>query len=367
MAELMRTPLHGKHVAHGARMVDFGGWDMPVQYSLGIKAEHLAVRTSAGLFDVSHMGEFEVRGPGLIEFLDYLCANDATQLSVGQAQYSMFLNAQGGTIDDIIVYRLGEEYALIVVNAGNIEKDWAHVSKVAQGFEGVTVQNLSDVYGLLAIQGPKAEALLNELMDLDAREMGYYTVSEAQIANYPVIVARTGYTGEDGFEIFIKGEDAPQLWDLVLAVGEKYEIQPAGLGARDTLRLEASMPLYGHELDDQTSPLEAGLGYFVAKEGNYIGAERSFALRQRRSARKLVMLELQGRGIAREGYKVLDGEGNEIGHVTSGSLTPHLGKAIAMAYVNRKHSRTGSTVQIEIRRRRVPAQVVKRPFYKRSK
>lgn len=366
MENTKRTPLYEKHVSLGARMVPFGGWDMPVQYS-GIKAEHAGVRTSVGLFDVSHMGEFEIRGPGLIDFLNYLCANDASKLQVGQAQYSMFLNHQGGTIDDIIIYRLGQEYALIVVNAGNIDKDWAHVSGVAADFDRVTVKNLSDVYGLLAIQGPKAEALMNDLINIDATRLGYYHVAEGQIGNYDVIVARTGYTGEDGFEIFIKGQDAAWLWDAVLQAGQKYNIIAAGLGARDTLRLEASMPLYGHELDDNTSPLEAGLGYFVAKKGDYIGATRQRELRAKGLTRKLVMLKISGRGIAREGYKIFSQSGKEIGYVTSGTMAPHVGQAIAQAYLDVAHSKVGTPVQIQVRKRQVPAQVVKRPFYKRQK
>lgn len=347
-------------------MVPFGGWDMPVQYK-GIKTEHAAVRTNVGLFDVSHMGEFEIRGPRLIAFLNYLCANDATKLQVGQAQYSMFLNQKGGTIDDIIIYRLADEYALIVVNAGNIDKDWAHVSAVAAEFDGVSVINLSDVYGLLAVQGPKAEALVNELIDIDVTGLSYYGVAEGKIGNYNVIVARTGYTGEDGFEIFIKAQDATWVWDAILEAGQKYEIEPAGLGARDTLRLEASMPLYGHELDDDTSPLEAGLGYFVAKKGEYIGAARQRDLRAKGLSRKLVMLKLSGRGIAREGYKVFSQSGEEIGYVTSGTMAPHLGQAIAQAYVDVAHSKVGRLVKIQVRKRQVVAEIVKRPFYKRQK
>ncbi|MDQ4075725.1 MAG: glycine cleavage system aminomethyltransferase GcvT, partial [Chloroflexota bacterium] len=304
MGHLKRTPLYERHRELGARLVDFGGWEMPVQYR-GIIDEHKAVRTAVGVFDVSHMGEFEVRGPQLVEFLNYLCANDATKLAVGQAQYTMLLNERGGTIDDLIVYRLDEERALMVVNAANIEKDWKHVSATARRFDGVMVENKSDDYGLLAIQGPKAEPLVDELVDFDVREMGYYTVREGRIDGFDVIVARTGYTGEDGFEIFVEAGDTPALWDRVLEVGEKYDVQPVGLGARDTLRLEASMPLYGQELDDETSPLEAGLGYFVAKEGDYIGAARQRELREKGLERKLVMLKLMERGIAREGYKVL--------------------------------------------------------------
>lgn len=364
MDELRRTPLYEKHRELGARMVDFGGWEMPVQYR-GIMDEHKAVRTAVGLFDVSHMGEFDIRGPRLVEFVDYLCANDARKLPPGRAQYSMLLNERGGTIDDIIVYRLSEDHALMVVNAGNIEKDWQHVRAVADGFEGVRVEDHSDRYALLAIQGPQAEALLRDLLDFDPAEMGYYSVREGHIAAFPVIVARTGYTGEDGFELFIEASDAAALWEQLLDAGQAYDLQPAGLGARDTLRLEASMPLYGHELNEEISPLEAGLGFFVAKEGDFIGAARQREIREQGSARRLVMLKLMERGIAREGYPVLDGEGNPIGQVTSGSQAPHLGYAIAQAYVDRAHAEPGTTLNVDIRGRHVLAEVVKRPFYKR--
>ncbi len=369
MQNIKQTPLHKKHLSLGARMVPFGGWDMPVQYA-GIKAEHAAVRTNVGLFDVSHMGEFNISAStatDLIEFVNYLCANDATKLQVGQAQYSMFLNSQGGTIDDIIIYRLTENNAMIVVNAGNIEKDWLHVSQVAAEFDAVTVENLSDSYGLLAIQGPKAEALANDLLNLDAANLAYYGVAQSTIGEHDVIVARTGYTGEDGFELFIRAQDAAWLWDVVLEAGKKYNIQPTGLGARDTLRLEASMPLYGHELDDNTSPLEAGLGYFVAKKGSYIGSSHQSALRKNGLSRKLVMLKITGRGIAREEYPVFSENGEKIGSVTSGTMSPHLGQAIAQAYVDIGYSKVGTKVKIQMRKRQIEAIVVKRPFYKRPK
>ncbi len=365
MAELKRTPLYDKHRASGARMVDFGGWEMPVQYR-GILDEHKAVRSAVGLFDVSHMGEFEVRGPDLIPFLNYLCANDASKLGIGQAQYTMLLNEQGGTIDDLIIYRLDEERALMVVNASNIDKDWAQVAQVAAGRDGVSVANRSDEFALLAVQGPRAAALVNELADVDVSEMGYYSVREGKIGEHEVVLARTGYTGEDGFEIFVASEAAPDLWERLMVAGEPYGIQPAGLGARDSLRLEASMPLYGHELNEDISPLEAGLGYFVAKEGDFIGAARQRELREGGLSRKLVMLKLMERGIARQGYKVVAGDDSVVGEVTSGSMAPHLGEAIAMALVDAEHAKVGTTLSIDVRGRHVLAEVVKRPFYKRE-
>lgn len=362
MKNLKQTPLYEKHLALGARMVPFGGWEMPVRYTT-IKKEHAAVREQVGLFDVSHMGQFGFQGPNVISFLNHLCANDASKLAIGQAQYSMLLNEQGGTIDDIIIYRLEAEKVLMVVNAGNIDKDWAHVEKQASKVTGVTVRNLSDDYALLAVQGPKAEALVNDIININVSEIEYYGVAIGKIADIDVLLARTGYTGEDGFELFVKAEKAPDLWDMVVVAGKPYQLAVAGLGARDTLRLEASMPLYGHELDENTSPLEAGLGYFVAKEGDYIGAERQRELREKGLSRKLVMLKLTGRGIAREGYAVLDDNGNKIGHVTSGTMAPHLGYAIAQAYMDVAYRKIGTTVNIEIRGRPVPAKVVKRPFY----
>jgi aminomethyltransferase len=364
VTELKRTPLYEKHKSHGARMVPFSGWEMPVQYS-GIIDEHETVRSRVGVFDVSHMGEFEFRGSQLIEFLNYLAANDVTRLTPGRAQYSMLLNEEGGTIDDIIIYLLEDDHALMVVNSSNIDKDWAHVARVASSFE-VEAEDKSDDYALLAVQGPRAVEVVNALTEDDVSEMDYYAVAQTRIDNHDVIVARTGYTGEDGFEIFVDPQEALELWDRVLEAGESYGLKPAGLGARDTLRLEASMPLYGQELDEETSPLEAGLGYFVAKEGDYIGAERQRELRDSGLSRRLVMLQLEGRGIARHGYEVQDEEGRAIGHVTSGSMAPHLGYPIAQAYVETGHHNVGDTVYVDVRGRKVPAKVVKRPFYKRQ-
>lgn len=362
--ELKRTPIYETHKALGARMVDFGGWEMPVQYS-GILEEHRAVRTASGLFDVSHMGEFEFRGPGAHDLLQYLTANDVSNLEVGRAQYSMLLNERGGTIDDIIVYRLGDTEYLMVVNAGNIDKDWRHVRTVAEQFSGVTVTNRSDDYALFALQGPNAAKILGLLTDDPVTELPYYGVMPASVGGLDTIVARTGYTGEDGFEIFVDADMAVALWETLLAEGEMHDLLPAGLGARDTLRLEASMPLYGHELDEDTSPIEAGLGYFVAREGSYIGSE---AIRRQRAdgvKKKLAMLEMVDRGIPRQGYEV-QVDGRIVGHVTSGSYAPFLEKNIAMAYVTPDVAQVGREVAVVIRGRPSQARIVKRPFYKRA-
>lgn len=363
METLKKTPLHEKHVALGAKMVPFGGWDMPVQYA-GIVEEHKAVRTKAGLFDVSHMGEFEIQGPKAQAFTQHLTANDVSRLGVGRGQYSFLLNEHGGTIDDIIVYRIGNETFLIVVNASNIDKDWAHVSQVASHFEQIEVTNKSDAYALLALQGPDAESVLQSLVDRDLNDIGFFRIRRAHLSECDVMIARTGYTGEgkNGFEIFCASKDAGMIWDNLLASGA---VSPAGLGARDTLRIEASLPLYGHELDDETSPLEAGLDMFVAESGDFIGA--SALARQRADGLKksLVMLEMIDRGIPRQGYEILNREGNHIGTITSGTVAPWIGKNIAMGYVIPSETAIGNEVSINIRNRPLKARVVPRPFFKR--
>ncbi len=363
---LRKTPLYEVHRQMGARMVPFGGWEMPVQYT-SILEEHRAVRTAAGLFDVSHMGEFEFTGPGARALLQHLTANDVDKLSPGQAQYSMFLNERGGTIDDLIVYCLAEEHYLVVVNAANTEKDWAHVVRVAQRFADADVHNRSDAYALLALQGPRAQAILSRLTEADLANLRFYHVMPAEVAGISVRVARTGYTGEDGFELFVAPERAAALWQALLETGQGDGLRPAGLGARDTLRLEASMPLYGHELDEETTPIEAGLGRFVAREGDYIGADAIRRQRQEGVSKKLAMLEMRGRGIPRQGYPVQTAEGEEVGRVTSGSYAPWLEKNIAMAYVRPELAEPGQQLHVLIRGRPVEAITVRRPFYKRTR
>jgi aminomethyltransferase len=361
---LKRTPLYDAHTSLGGRMVEFGGWAMPVQYS-GILDEHRAVRTAAGLFDVSHMGEFEFTGPGAEALVQYLTANDVNKIPVGRAQYSMLLNERGGVVDDIIVYHIEPQRFLMVVNGSNVDKDWAHVSAIAANFPQATAENRSADYALLALQGPKAAAIMEMLTDDPVTALPYYGVMPATVGGLQTIVARTGYTGEDGFEIFVPGDMALALWENVLAEGEMHGLVPAGLGARDTLRLEAAMPLYGHELDDETSPLEAGLGMFVAKEGDYIGAE---AIRRQRAEglrKKLVMLEVVGKGIPRQGYPVT-ADGQQVGTVVSGGMSPSLNKNIAVAYVDPAYAEMGRRLDIMIRERPTEAVVVKRPFYKRN-
>ena len=363
MENLKRTPLYEIHRKANARLVAFGGWEMPVQYA-GIVAEHRAVRSQAGLFDVSHMGEFEFRGSGARALVQFLTTNDIDRLGVGRGQYSLFLNENGGTVDDIIVYRLGKTTYLIVVNAANVDKDWAHVQAVAQSFDRVQVTNCSEEFALLALQGPSAGAVLAPIANRDLSEIGFFRIRKAELAGIPVHIARTGYTGEgaNGFEIFTRPEDATAIWNALTA---SPDVLPAGLGARDTLRIEASLPLYGHELDEATTPLEAGLDMFVSPTGGFLGAE---ALAQQHTDglnKTLVMLEMIDRGIPRQGYEILDTRGNEIGKVTSGTIASHIQKNVAMGYVPLDHSKVGSELAIAIRHRALKARIVPKPFFVR--
>ncbi|MYB56116.1 MAG: glycine cleavage system aminomethyltransferase GcvT [Gemmatimonadetes bacterium] len=363
MENLKKTPLNEIHHKINARMVPFGGWEMPVQYE-GIVAEHQAVRSKAGLFDVSHMGEFEFKGKGAKKLVQFLTANDIDRIGIGRGQYSLFLNKNGGAIDDIIVYRLGKTTYLIVVNAANIDKDWKHVQAVAKSFDNVQVANRSEKFALLALQGPKAEAVLSPIANRNLSEISFFRIRKAELAGIPVHIARTGYTGEgmNGFEIFTRTEDAATIWNTLIA---SPDISPAGLGARDTLRIEASLPLYGQELDEATTPLEAGLDRFVSQRDGFSGAE---ALEQQRAdglTKTLVMIEMIDRGIPRHDYEILDGAGNAIGKVTSGTAAPYLKKNIAMGYVPPNHSEIGTELAIAIRNRTLKARIVPRPFFKR--
>jgi len=363
MSILKRTPLYNNHVSLGAKMVDFGGWEMPVQYS-GIVNEHHAVREKAGIFDVSHMGEFEVTGSEALSFLSKVTANDPNKLGIGRGQYSLLLNDNGGSIDDIIVYRTGQESYLIVVNASNIDKDWQHVSQIASTFQNLTLTNQSDQYGLIALQGPLSEQLLSTHVDRDLSEIGFFRIRQANFGDHKVRIARTGYTGEglNGFEIFTSPEDAPAIWETLVA---HEEIMPCGLGARDTLRIEASLPLYGHELDDATSPIEAGLDIFIAKDGDYIGSNVICEQRKNGIKKKLVMLEMIDKGILRQGYELTASSGEPIGVITSGTIAPYLNKSIAMGYIPPEYANEGTELTINVRNRKLKAKIVSRPFFKR--
>jgi aminomethyltransferase len=348
-------------VALGARMVEFGGWQMPVWYT-DIAGEHAAVRQRAGLFDVSHMGEFEVAGSGAAGFLRQMLSNDVSQVAVGQAQYTIMTNDAGGTVDDLVLFRTAEDAYLLIVNAANIDKDrrWLLAHRPA----GVEFRDRSDELALLALQGPHSQAILQRLTDLELSQLAYYHHDVAKVAGVAARVSRTGYTGEDGFEIMIDAAAAPAVWDAVLNSGE--DATPAGLGARDTLRLEACFPLYGHELDDETSPVEAGLKRFVKPEGNSPpGAERLRRELGDGLEKRLIGLELLERGIARQGYSITR-DGRRVGMVTSGTQSPTLGKAIGLGYVEPHLAEPGQMLSVIIRERAVSARVVRRPFYRRS-
>lgn len=354
---LKRTPLHGEHERLGARLVEFAGWEMPVQYE-GIKAEHQAVRTRAGLFDVSHMGEVAFRGPDAERALQRLLTRDVSRLEVGQAGYSAVCYESGGTVDDVIVYRREGDF-LVVVNAANREKDLAHFRGNTSDLD-VEISDETEDWALLALQGPEAESILQPLCGGDLSTLGRYRFSETAVDGRPAVIARTGYTGEDGFEIFLRPGDAAGIWRKLIEAGAT----PAGLGARDTLRLEAGMCLYGNELDEETTPLEAGISFAVHldKPEEFIGQR---ALRQEKEEglkKKLVGFELEGRGVARHGHPVRVG-GEERGVVTSGTVSPTLGRPIGLAYVP---PQTEGEIEVVIRGRTVPARIVPLPFYRRK-
>ncbi len=367
--ELKQTPLHAMHQKYGARMVPFGGWDMPVQYT-GVIEEHRAVRTGCGLFDVSHMGEFEFRGPQALAALNLLVTNDCSKLEVGQALYSPMCAENGTMVDDVLIYRLDGDHYWMVVNAGNLDKDFSWVTAKTGHLNGISIRNLSREVAQLALQGPAAERLLQAACPADLRQIGYYR-AQTGVSVGPVqalVMSRTGYTGEDGFEIYLKAEDAMTLWDFCLnELGdEQTSVVPCGLGARDTLRFEAGLPLYGHEIDDTTTPLEAGLGTFVKlKKADFIGRDVLAAQKTAGVGRKLVGLEMVGRGIARQGYELMHA-GEVVGRVTSGTHCPTLGKAMGLGYVPTALAEPGCELAVVIRGQQVSARVAARPFYRRN-
>ena len=367
--ELKQTPLNAAHRRLGARMVDFGGWDMPVQYPLGTVEEHLRTRTRAGLFDVSHMGEIDVRGADAIAFVNRLCSNDAAKLVDGQAQYSALTTPEGTVIDDLLVYRFNAERLLLVVNASTTEKDWDWI-KSHHRDEQVELRNVSADYCQLALQGPDALGILQPLTDVPLSEIKYYHFREGTVDSIPAIVSRTGYTGEDGFEVYAAADKAERLWERILDAGNMGTpegVAPCGLAARNTLRLEAAMALYGHEIDETTTLLEANLGWICKlNKGDFIGRERLARQKEEGVKRKLVGFEMTERGIARDGQEVLV-NGERVGHVTSGSPAPYLKKNIGLAYVPTEHANEGQTIQVDVRGRSVEARIVKTPFYKREK
>ncbi|GAC1396560.1 MAG: glycine cleavage system aminomethyltransferase GcvT [Pyrinomonadaceae bacterium] len=366
---LKKTPLNDVHRNSGGRMVDFGGWDMPVQYPTGTVEEHLRTRTHAGLFDVSHMGEFDVRGADAVSFVNRLTSNDVTRLVDGQAHYSALTTPQGTVVDDLLVYRFAEDHLLLVVNASTTDKDWAWVTNHRAG-EDVELKNVSADYCQIAVQGPDAIAILQKLTATPLLEIKYYHFTTGEVDNVPAIISRTGYTGEDGFEVYAAPDKAVQLWNKILDAGNfgtPAGITPAGLAARNTLRLEAAMSLYGHEIDDETTLLEANLGWICKLDkGDFIG--RNALIKQKADGvkRKLVGFETIERGIARDGQDVLI-NGKVCGKVTSGSPAPFLKKNIGLAFVPTEYTSIGQDLLIDVRGRRVAAKIVPTPFYKKKK
>jgi aminomethyltransferase len=363
---LKKTPLNARHRASGAKMVPFGGWDMPVEYS-GLSNEHAAVRTRAGIFDVSHMGEIEIAGKDALAAVQRISSNDASKLSVGQAQYSGLLTPQGTFVDDLLVYRLGPAHFLLVVNAGNIAADYAWMAGHIQGVGDAVAVDSSSRYALIALQGPEALNVLQPLTGVDLTGMKYYWFGHGEVANVRATVSRTGYTGEDGFEIFVPPAQADKVWLALLESGRAANVIPCGLGARDTLRLEAGMRLHGNDIDETTTAVEADLNWIVGwKKDDFIGAA---ALREQKAngpARKIVGFEMLERGIGRHGYDVYVGNA-KAGVVTSGTQTPHVKKSIGMAYLPIEHTAPGNEFDVDIRGRRTRAWVVPMPFYKRQK
>ncbi|BDI32393.1 aminomethyltransferase [Capsulimonas corticalis] len=357
---MKQTSLHAAHKAAGATMVDFAGWDMPVSYA-GTVGEIAAVRGGTGLFDVSHMGEARVRGAGALAFVQRVTANNASKLAPGAAQYSLLLNPEGGIIDDIIVYRVADEEFLIVLNAGCKDKDWAWLVEKSAGDESVTLTDESDQTALIAAQGPTAVALVAGLVGEDAANLERFHFAEATLDGVACVLSRTGYTGEDGFEIFCAWDDAPQVWETLVNAGAV----PAGLGARDVLRLEAAYPLYGHELNDKWTPWESGVGWAVkTKKGDFVGRDAIVEAKPANSS-KLVGLQLTERGIPRENCPVFAADGERpLGIVTSGTFSPTVKAGIAMAHLNNEDAEVGTSVLVDIRGRKVAAQVVTLPFYR---
>ncbi|MFN2510531.1 MAG: glycine cleavage system aminomethyltransferase GcvT [Pyrinomonadaceae bacterium] len=367
--ELKKTPLNAAHRRMGGRMVDFGGWDMPVQFPAGTIEEHLRTRTHAGLFDVSHMGEINVRGPGSIPFINSITSNDASKLIDGQAQYSAFTTPQGTVIDDLLVYRFAADQLMLVVNAGTTIKDWEWITSQPHD-DSVELKNVSSEYCQLALQGPDALQILQKLTDLPLAEIKYYHFEQGQVVGVSAIVSRTGYTGEDGFEVYAAADKAEQLWEKILDAGNSGSsegVLPSGLAARNTLRLEAAMALYGHEIDETTTLLEANLGWICKlNKGDFVGREALAKQKEEGVKRRLVGFEILERGIAREGQEVVV-DGAQVGRVTSGSPAPFLKTNIGLAYVPVELAGEGRQIHIDVRGRLVAAQIVKTPFYKRER
>ncbi|EAR01873.1 glycine cleavage system aminomethyltransferase GcvT [Maribacter sp. HTCC2170] len=360
---MKNTALSETHEALGAKMVPFAGYNMPVSYE-GVNIEHETVRNGVGVFDVSHMGEFLVEGPNALDLIQKVTSNDASKLTIGKAQYSCLPNETGGIIDDLIVYKVKDETYLLVVNASNIEKDWNHISKYNNEFNA-EMKNISEGYSLLAIQGPKAVEAMQSITSVDLSAIKFYNFVVADFAGLEhVIISATGYTGSGGFEIYCKNSEVKQVWDKIFEAGADFGIKPIGLAARDTLRLEMGYCLYGNDISDETSPFEAGLGWITKFTKDFVNSEALAKEKEHGAKRKLIAFELDDRGIPRQGYDIVDGQGKTIGEVTSGTMSPSLGKGIGLGYVPKIFTEVGSKINIQIRKNAVPASVIKLPFYK---
>lgn len=359
---MKNTALTHIHESLGAKIVPFAGYQMPVQYA-GVNVEHETVRNGVGVFDVSHMGEFFLKGENALALLQKITSNDASKLQPGKAQYSCMPNADGGIVDDLIIYMIQENEYMLVVNASNIEKDWNWIAK--HNDINVTMENRSEDWSLLAIQGPKAAEAMQSLTSVNLSAIKFYTFEITDFAGLPnVIVSATGYTGSGGFEIYVKNEDVEAVWNKVFEAGASWGIKPIGLAARDTLRLEMGYCLYGNDIDDTTSPLEAGLGWITKFTKDFVNSEALQKQKEEGVTRKLVAFELTERGIPRKGYDIVDGNGAVIGNVTSGTMSPSLGKGIGLGYVTKINSKIDTEILIQIRKKKIPARVVKLPFYK---
>ena len=360
---MKNTALTETHMSLGAKMVPFAGFNMPVQYE-GVTAEHETVRQAVGIFDVSHMGEFLIEGEHALDLIQKVSSNDASKLTLGKAQYSCLPNDDGGIVDDLIIYKIKEETYLLVVNASNIEKDWNWIQ--SKNNVGATMRNLSDDYSLLAIQGPKAIEAMQSLTSHDLADIKFYNFIVGDFAGIEhVIISATGYTGSGGFEVYCKNSEVKQIWDKVFEAGAGFGIKPIGLAARDTLRLEMGYCLYGNDIDDTTSPIEAGLGWITKFTKDFTNSEALKSQKEHGVTRKLIAFELDQRGIPRHGYDIVDGNGNKIGQVTSGTMSPSLGIGIGLGYVSSIFSEINSKINIQIRKNAIPATVVKLPFYKK--
>lgn len=361
---LRRTPLHAEHVALGGKLVPFAGFEMPVQYPAGITAEHRAVREAAGLFDVSHMGQIMVRGPQALDLVQHLFINDASRIEVGQAQYSAMCFESGGVIDDVVIYRYPDRY-MLVVNAANVGKDRRWIERLSSDYD-VEVEDASERIALLAFQGPAARSILKRLAGIDIADVTYYRFREGDVAGMPATISGTGYTGEDGFELYVAAEDAAALWRKLLEEGESAGLVPAGLGARDSLRLEMGYALYGNDLDEEHTPLESRLGWVTKLDkGPFVGRMALLAQQEAGVPRRLVGLTVAGRGFPRPGYAILSG-GETIGRLTSGTVSPSLGIGIALGYVESEKATPGTRLEIDARGRALDAVVVRPPFYTRG-